>query len=204
MEFANLILEYIKTLGPLIYLLIFGIGILESFVLTGVFIPGTILIILIGFLAAQGVLDIYFLVGITAFGAMIGDVLSFYLGLKQGGPMLNRVSQYFKVDYLKMGEDFFKKYGDKSVFIGRFIAVVRPFIPFTAGIFKMDLKIFLFWNALSALVWAALYLTLGYFFGAALNTIVLWSGRFGLILLGVAGFAVISYIVKLKLAKPRI
>ena len=202
MELIPFILEQIEEWGAFIYLLIFVVAIFESFVLTGIFIPGTFLVIFIGFLAAQKVLDIYFLILITAVGAAIGDILSFYLGGHKGVVILGRIEKHFKVDYLKIGEDFFGKYGDKSLLIGRFVAVVRPFIPFVAGLFKMNIKKFLFWNFLSAFLWATLYLMLGYFFGAALNAIVEWSERISITVLVVIVFGAISYFVRNKFTKP--
>ena len=202
MDLIPLILKTVEAWGALIYLLIFVVAIFESFVLTGIFIPGTFFVVFIGFLSSQKVIDIYFLIFITSIGATIGDLFSFYLGKHKGVAILDRVNKYFKADYLNIGEDFFAKYGEKSVFIGRFVAVIRPFIPFVAGLFKMNLAKFLLWNVLSAFLWATLYLLLGYFFGAALSTIVEWSERISVTLFIILAFAAVSYFVRRKFTKP--
>ncbi len=198
------IAHYVEFLGPFIYVLIFIIAFLESFVFTGLIIPGTIMLVAMGFIASQGPINFFMLFMLTAIAAILGDILNFYLGMTQGARLIISVSGRFKIktDYLRIGEDFFSHHGDKSIFIGRFVALIRPFIPFIAGIFKMPWKVFLFWNILSGFAWAGLYLTLGYFFGAAFKTIVQVSGRAGLILLIILAFALGTHLVRKRFVHP--
>lgn len=191
---------YVETFGVFIYILIFIVAFLESFIFTGLVMPGTVMVVFMGFLAAQGPLNIFALFAVTAAAAILGDIFNYVLGLTQGGRLVVIISEKLKLktDYLKIGEDFFLAHGDKSVFIGRFTALIRPFIPFVAGIFKMRWRIFLFWNILSGILWAGLYLALGYFFGAALQTVVEWSGRAAVVLLIILSFAIATYLVRKK------
>lgn len=199
MHYLNFILTQIHIWGPLIYAFIFFVAIFESFVLTGILVPGTIIVLIIGFLASQGVLNFFLLLIFTSFGAAIGDTLSFYLGLKHGRKIAAKMRHNFKTDYIGIGERFFKKHGSKSVFIGRFVAMIRPFVPFIAGFLDMNVEQFMIWNISSAILWSGLYLTLGFFFGRALHTIIFWASRVGFILLFIIIFAIISYMVKIKI-----
>lgn len=197
------IAHYVEVLGPWAYVFIFVIAFFESFIFTGLLIPGTLMLVAMGFIASHGPINFLALFLITATAAILGDVLNYYLGKTKGAALIVAVSGKFKIktDYLKIGEDFFKAHGNKSVFIGRFVALIRPFIPFIAGIFKMPVPIFIFWNVLSGLLWAGLYLTLGYFFGRALDSIVAWSGRAGIIIMILLVFAIITHFIKDKVTR---
>ena len=89
----------------------------------------------------------------------------------------HRLLPVISFSHLDIGKRFFAKYGNKSVFFGRFIGPVRPIIPFVAGLSKMDRLPFFFWNIISAFLWATAYLLAGYFFGGAVKAIEVWSTR---------------------------
>ena len=204
MDILNFITDIIDSWGYWSYLVMFLIALIESLVITGIFIPGTLIIIFLGFLSAQNGLGLAPLLIFVILGSITGDVLSFILGEKRGGWVLGLTRKVFKKDYLGFGREFFEKHGDKSVFIGRFVAILRPFIPFVAGVFKMNIRKFLLWDISSAILWATLYILLGYFSGAAWRTVVDWSGRAGIVFFVVAVIAVGSYLVKKHLRKEGI
>lgn len=185
-------LQHFSVLGYWIVLLV---ALLESLVLVGIFIPGTVLVVLAGFLAAKGYLDIGDLIWFAAIGAILGDGISFYLG-KKGTHLFRPNSKLFKLSYLEKGEQFLKRHGTKSVFFGRFLGPIRPISPFVAGMFKMDAKRFYFWNVLSAFAWAVLYVLLGYFFGQAWQVIATWSTRIGFFILSVFIFLIVVYALR--------
>lgn len=196
-------LEQIHNWGLFAYAAMFLIAFLESFVFIGIAIPGTVIMVFLGFISSNGVLDFFPLVGATFLGACLGDLASFYIGAQKGSWAVSVLSRLFKrTDYIKVGEDFFERYGNKSVFIGRFIAIVRPFIPFVAGMFKMNWKPFLFWNVLSALIWSSLYISIGYFFGYAWRSAAVWASRASLLLLMIAVFMVATRFLKKKAKEP--
>lgn len=191
---------YVEILGPWVYPLIFVIAFFESFIFTGLILPGTLMLLAMGFIASHGPISFTLLFILTSVAAVLGDIVNFYLGKTKGAGLIVAISGKFKIktDYLRMGEDFFRLHGDKSVFIGRFVAVIRPFIPFVAGIFKMPWGIFLFWNILSGIIWSGLYLSLGYFFGRALDAILEWSGRAGMIVLVILILGLATHVIKRK------
>ncbi|MHB8443172.1 MAG: DedA family protein [Patescibacteria group bacterium] len=100
-------------------------------------------------------------------GASIGDNLGYLIGRKYGKRASIYIHKTFslKKDYLEYTGGFFKKYGMKTVFFGRFISLLRMFVPITAGIHKLDYKQFFIYNVTGAIVWATLYGILGYTLG---------------------------------------
>ena len=201
MDILNFITATATDWGYWCYVFIFFVAMIESLVITGIFIPGTLIIIFLGFLTAQSDVALVPLLISVILGCIAGDIISFILGDKKGDWILKLTHKIFRKDYLGIGREFFNKYGDKSVFIGRFISILRPFIPFVAGMFKMNVRKFLCWNIFSAVVWAVLYVLLGYFSGAAWRTVVDWSGRAGIVLFVLALIGVGSYLVRRQMKK---
>ena len=175
---THILLPALSHLGVWGYWLVFFIAFAESVVLVGEVVPGSTLVIFAGFLAAQGIWDIGDLMWFAALGAILGDGVSYYLGTKGTGFFHNE-NKFLKAVHLERGERFFKKHGEKSIFLGRFLGFLRPLVPFVAGLSKMDLRRFLFWNVISAVLWAVSHLLIGYFFGSAFAVIESWTTRVG-------------------------
>lgn len=97
---------------------------------------------------------------------------------------------FWPKEALAPSESFVELHGGKSVFFGRFIGPIRPFVPYLAGALKMKVRIFAFWNITSGFAWAGLYLLLGYAFGEAWQEAVRWSSRIGWVTIGGAGILV--------------
>lgn len=170
------IIPTLEQLGRHVYMLVFLAAFLESLAFVGAFIPGTLFVALGGFLAAGGYMDVGDLIWFAAAGAILGDVVSYYLGTK-GTQFFRAENRLLSLNNLERGKRFFEKYGNKSIFFGRFIAFTRPIVPFVAGLSRMKLLAFLFWNILSGILWSVAYVLLGYFFGGALKAIEVWSVR---------------------------
>lgn len=177
------------------YWIIFFASLLESLAFVGIFIPGTVVVAVAGFAAAQGYLDATTAIWFAALGAILGDALSFSLGSK-GTRLFKQENRILKAAHLAQGERFLKKHGPKSVFLGRFIGPIRPIIPFVAGMFKMSAREFYLWNIASAFGWSALYVLLGYFFGQAWQTVAVWSTRIGIFIICIAAFLALLYALK--------
>lgn len=188
MDFLNsffpIIQNFLQRFEMLGYWMVLLISLAESLPFIGLIIPGTLLVGLFGFFAAQGYLDIEDLIWFAAIGAILGDSISYYLGTK-GTKLFHQENKILKLSHLEKGERFFKKHGAKSIFLGRFVSPIRPIIPFVAGLSRMDKKVFLFWNILSGVFWAVSFLLLGYFFGGAVNAMEVWSGRVGIFIFGI-------------------
>lgn len=176
MNLVNLILPTMERLDTLGYWVVFFISLLESIAFIGFLIPGTLFLVLVGFLTNQGVLNVANVIWFAILGAVLGDAISFYLGWR-GISWFNTTNKLFNPKYLVLGEKFFAKHGGKSVFLGRFVGPIRSVIPFIAGALKMKLKDFFLWNIASAILWSMAYVFLGLFFGQAWQAIEIWVTR---------------------------
>lgn len=195
MNFLTNILPSLAHLGVWGYWLVLLAALLESLVFAGVLVPGSTLVVLAGFLSSQGYLDIGDLIWFATIGAILGDSISYYLGTKGAGLFRNE-NRWLKADHLERGKQFFHKHGSKSVFLGRFVAPLRAIVPFIAGLSGMKKSKFLFWNIISAFLWSASHLLVGYFFGNAFTAIEVWSTRVGYAIGAIALFLVIIYVIR--------
>ncbi len=200
MDYFIYLLSTLKDFPVLSYSIVAVLAFAESLAFVGLLVPGSIAVVIGGFLAAQGIIHVGYLFVIVAIAAFFGDSVSYYLGSK-GYITFRKENKIFKPVFLEKGEVYFKKHGGKSVFFGRFIGWIRPIIPFIAGVFKLDKKIFIVWNILSGVLWATAHIALGYFFGQAWNVIVLWSTRASIFIVTFLGIIFIFYILKWLLIK---
>lgn len=171
-EWFQSFLPHLQNLGVAGYWLLALVTFGESFVLTGMFVPGTVLLVIMGGLVPQGYYDFYDLAFFAVLGSIIGDATSYELG-RLGRFHADRYR--FLNGYLRTGKAFFFRHGGKSVFMGRFIGPIRPIIPFVAGVSDMKRLPFYLYNFISAIGWSLGYLLLGVFFGYAWKTALAWS-----------------------------
>jgi undecaprenyl-diphosphatase len=195
MQNVNLLLSLLKEFAWLGNWLFFVLAFIESAPFVGVLIPGATLISIGGFLASQGILNIWDIIMFATIGAIIGDFVSYSLG-RFGGDWLKK-NKIINHKILEHGETFFYRYGNKSVFWGRFFGPIRAIIPLIAGLSKMKKQPFIFWNILSAIGWAVLNVLLGYFSGALIITIFKkWSSGLTLILVIISLLVIIYWLIK--------
>lgn len=163
------LIPLIKALG---YAGIFGMVFAESGILLGVVFPGDTLLFTAGFLASQGFLNIYVLVVGSFIAAVLGDSLGYWVGVKAGPKLFDREdSFFFKKAYVLKTQIFFDKYGKRTVFLARYIPVVRTFAPFFSGIGTMRYRTFLLYNILGGLTWTLTMPCVGYFLGLKIPNI---------------------------------
>ena len=193
----NLLLNLLKEFAWLGNWLFFFLAFIESAPLVGVFIPGATLISIGGFLASQGILDTWDIIFFATIGAIIGDFFSYSLGRWGGNWMKDK--KVINRRLLLHGERFFIKYGNRSVFLGRFFGPIRAIIPFVAGLSKMKKRPFIFWNILSAIGWAALNVFAGYFSGALIITILKkWSSKLSFVFIIIIVITLFYWLIKKK------
>lgn len=135
---------------------------------SGIPFPGETMLLLAAFYAAiDNHLKIPIVIACAALGAILGDNLGYLAGRTGGRAFLLRYGKYLflKPSHIKRAERFFAKHGDKTVFIGRFVAVLRAWSAFLAGVNHMHWRTFLIFNAAGGIIWAIFYGLLGYFAG---------------------------------------
>jgi len=166
------------------YWIVFISGILEATIFIGLFIPTGILIVIYGFVAYNGYIVGANVVAIAILGAIVGDIINYAFGRyhlkKHRLKNIQKVEKIFKKkNYLDHGKAFFEKHGGKSVFLGRFIGMVRPFISFISGTAKMPFKKFMYFNIIGAVIWVMFYFSIGYLFGSSATKLSKMLGTIG-------------------------
>ncbi len=179
-----MLIDFIK---PLIaqhgYLAVFCIVALES---SGIPLPGeTALVLAALYAGATGELDIKWIISLAAAGAILGDNVGFWAGRRFGLPLLLRHGGKLGLtdDRIKLGQYLFEHHGAKIVFFGRFVALLRIFAAFLAGVNRYGWGLFLFYNATGGVIWALVFGLGGYAFGDAFEHV---AGPLGKIALGLA------------------
>lgn len=155
----------------------------EAFVIIGSFIPGALFVIFSGVLVSKGIYRLEYMIIFASVGAILGDAVSYYIGT-YGTNVFKPENRYLKVEHLDKGKAFFEKYGDKSILIGRFFGPLRAVVPFVAGLTRMRLQSFFFWNVVGGVLWATSHVLIGYFFGGSIYYIHKSSFMVTLFLLG--------------------
>lgn len=130
------------------------------------FLPGDALIFTIGLLAQEGSLNIYLVIPLLIFAAILGDNLNYYVGKRFGEYIMNSEKDFFiKKKHLEKAKDFFDKNGKNSIIIARFVPVIRTIVPFLCGSTKVKYSTFLSFSMIGAFLWVGVIGLLGYNLG---------------------------------------
>lgn len=184
-----------STLGPWTYLLVGVLCFLESGAFVGLLIPGETAIVIGGFVAGQGHIDIVLLIAIAWFAAVAGDLVSFALGRRLGREFLVKHGGKVQIteERIHQVERFYDRHGGKAVFLGRWVGLVRAVSPFLAGSSKMPLRRFLPYDVLAAGGMVTVFALLGFVFWHSLDK-VLEVARKGLLALGLTIAVVVGVV----------
>ncbi|MFC5520557.1 bifunctional DedA family/phosphatase PAP2 family protein [Polaromonas jejuensis] len=187
------LIAWLGRLGQWGYLVIFLGAMLESAAFIGLVIPGESLVLVAGFFAAQGLLDLDVLMAVVALGAAVGDSLGYEMGRWMGRPALVRYGGRLGLTDTRIhrADEFFARHGRKAVFLGRFVGFARALVPFLAGLSRMAYRKFLPYNVAGAVLWASAVTLLGYFLGAGWQAAERWMGRASTLLGGIVVFALL-------------
>jgi len=165
------IFEWISHHPFLAAFTVFLISLSESLIIVGLFVPGILIMGIIGAFVGMGYLSIWSVLIAAILGAIVGDGISFWVG-RYYKEQLRSIWLFKNYSNLIIkGENFFHKHGGKSIVIGRFIGPVRPIIPAIAGMLHMNPHYFTFVNVLSAILWAPIYIFPGLLLGSSLSTL---------------------------------
>jgi len=166
---------------------IFLVSLAESLAIVGVLVPGVVILLGAGALIGSGALDFWSMCAWAIAGAIIGDGLSYQLG--RHFDYLTERFKWFRLhpDHLDKGHEFFRKWGDVSVALGRFFGPLRAIVPLVAGLMDMPAGRFYLANVLSAVAWAPAYLAPGIVLGHTAGI----DGLGSLMIIAAAAFAVV-------------
>ena len=166
-------MSLVEHLQPLVhhygYFAVLFFVALES---AGIPMPGETVLISAAIFAGAGALNIFLVIACAAIAAIAGDNAGYWVGREFGFPLIYKYGAALRLDEgrLKVGQYLFQRHGGKIVFFGRFVAVLRAFAAFLAGVNHLPWPRFLVFNALGGIVWATIFGAGGYFLGRAFET----------------------------------
>jgi undecaprenyl-diphosphatase len=165
------VIDWLSAHSHIAYFAVFLLALSESIPMIGVIVPGTAVILALSALVPSGVLVLWPLLAAATVGAIAGDGVSFWLGHRYHREILGRWPLNRYPELIERSEAFFKRHGDKSVFIARFVPGVRAFVPLLAGMLGMSVRRFYVVNVASALVWAPSHILPGVLVAAAFGAL---------------------------------
>jgi membrane-associated protein len=157
--------DIIARYGAWTLALLFLVIFMETGVVVTPFLPGDSLIFAAATFAARGALNPWAIFILLSIAAVAGDTTNYWIGYRVGAKAYTGEVKWIKKEYMERTHVFFEKHGGKTIFLARFVPIIRTFAPFVAGVSHMPYGFFLRWNMIGGVVWVAIFTMLGYFFG---------------------------------------
>ncbi len=163
-------LELIDNLGSLSLIGIIIIVFIESGFFFGFFLPGDSLLFVSGILCSDYKLvngNVTLLIFLIAISAILGNFVAYWIGKKSSLMFLKKNDSWiFNIKYINEANKFYNKYGGFAIIIGRFLPVIRTFVPMIAGIVNLNYKKFIIYNIIGAFLWSVSIVLLGFYLGS--------------------------------------
>jgi membrane-associated protein len=193
------LVEFVAQYGVWVYAMLFAIIFIETGLVIWPFLPGDSLLFAAGALAATGVLDITLVAVLLITAAIAGDAVNYSIG-RFAGPRVFSAHDYqgflhklLNRDHLDKAHAFFEKHGGMAVVSGRFVPIVRTFVPFVAGAASMTPATFVFYNIIGAVIWVTVCAGAGYVFG----NVPIIKDNFSLVAIGIVLVSVIPIAIEM-------
>lgn len=197
LSFFSSLDDHLAALAQASPWLFFGVVTLIIFAETGLVVmpllPGDSLLFIAGAITALAGLNVHLFVAILCAAAILGDAVNYFVGSRLGMKAFERKdSRIFKQEYLLQTQAFYEKYGAFSIVMGRFVPIVRTFVPFLAGVAQMPYRTFLVYNVIGGAAWIASLTYAGYLFGN-----IAWvRNNLSLIVIGIVAVSVLPIVIK--------
>ena len=166
----QVLLSIIEKYNNWVYVFLFAIIFAETGLIVASFLmpflPGDALIFTIGLLSQEESLNIWIVIPLLMFAAVLGDNVNYYVGKRFGDYIMNsEKDRFIKKSHIQKAKDFFDKNGKNSTIIARFVPVVRTIVPFLCGSTKVKYSTFLTFSIIGAFLWVGVIGLLGYNLG---------------------------------------
>jgi membrane-associated protein len=190
--------EFVAQYGVWVYAMLFAIIFIETGLVIWPFLPGDSLLFAAGALSATGVLDIWLVALLLVAAAIAGDAVNYSIG-RYIGPKVFSADDYQGVlhkllnrHHLEKAHAFFEKHGGMAVVSGRFVPIVRTFVPFVAGAAAMTASTFVFYNVIGGIIWVTVCAGAGYLFG----NVPIIKENFSLVAIGIVFVSVLPIVIE--------
>jgi len=209
-NFEHLLEDAGQALGKWTYLAVGLMAFLETGAFLGFVAPGETAVIVGGLVAGQGQISLLALIGIVWACCVLGDLTAFEIGRRLGRSWLLKYGARLQItaERLDMVEGFLSKRGAVFIIFGRFLGLVRPLIPFTAGATRMPLNRFLPYDVLAAGLWAITFSTLGYLFWRSIDQLTTYVSRglfaFGTLVVLIGGVVTLIHLRRSEKARAAV
>jgi membrane-associated protein len=188
----------IDQFGIFTYVILFIVLFCETGLVVTPFLPGDSLLFAAGSLAALGSANTQFSINIhlmwllMAIAAILGDTVNYWIGHYIGPKVFSIKSRWLKKEYLDRTHAFYEKHGGKTILLARFIPIIRTFAPFVAGVGRMSYGYFITYNLVGGVLWTAIFLYAGYFFG----NVPFVKDNFSLVIFAIIFISVIPAVIE--------
>lgn len=192
--------EWAGELGPWLYVLLFAIVFCETALVVTPFLPGDSLLFAVGALAATpgSPLQVVEVIVLLIIAAIVGDAVNYSIGLRIGPRIFSRQrSRFFNPAHLVKTQQFYERYGGKTIILARFVPIVRTFAPFVAGIGRMQYRRFALFNVTGGIAWVVIFVVAGYAFG----NIPAVKRNFQYVILGIIVVSVLPAVIEIWRAR---
>jgi len=189
---------FVAQYGVIVYVILFAIIFVETGLVIWPFLPGDSLLFTAGALSATGMLDIRLVVPLLIVAAIAGDAVNYAIGRNIGPRVFSAEDnqglfhRLLNRQHLEKAHAFFEKHGGLAVVSGRFVPIVRTFVPFVAGAASMTAATFVFYNIIGAVIWVGLCAGAGYLFG----NVPIIKENFSLVAIGIVVVSVLPMVIE--------
>jgi membrane-associated protein len=181
------LLDLANMYGVWLYAILFAIVFAETGLVVTPFLPGDSLLFAAGAIAATGALEVWVLAAVIVVAAVLGNTVNYSIGRSAGSRIIERArvdpkwGRWINPAYVTRAHEFFERHGGKAVVLGRFMPIVRTFVPFVAGVAEMSYPAYTFYNVVGSVAWAGACIGAGYLFG----NVPVVKDNFSLVALGI-------------------
>ncbi len=195
--------DFTAYVGPTnLYVILFMIVFAETGFVVTPFLPGDSLLFALGAIAADpgSPINLPLISGLLIVAAILGDAVNYWAG-KRIGPKVftSESSRFLNKKHLLRAQEFYEKYGGKTIILARFVPIVRTFAPFVAGIGNMGYGRFFLYNVIGGIAWVVICVVAGFWFGR----IEFVQKRFELVIIAIIVISIMPMVVEYFLARRR-
>jgi membrane-associated protein len=199
------LLEIVAAYGSWVYAILFTIVFAETGFVVTPFLPGDSLLFATGALCATGALSTPAALGLLVFAAFSGNAVNYTVGRAIGPKVFSATDQtgisnrLLNREHLRRAHAFFEEYGGKAVILGRFVPIVRTFVPFVAGAAQMTSHAFVLYNLIGAGAWVSICMGAGLLFG----NVPVVKENFSLVTIGIVFVSILPVLVEFARSRSR-